>query len=168
MLPSSHLSQSETPLWLPFSSTYGVFRKGEEWREIHFGFTERIKSCPGFWWYGLRARKRDTCILSAERLMPWKHIFVRGKISYVGEVTALISKVIFRVLFLFSTSCVLVADRPRWELKWEWIGLEVLHQSLTQVWSVGHAAHFSRAAYVFGFRWTTNRPQIIWLWMSDS
>lgn len=45
--PSPHLSQNETSLWPPFSSTRGVFRK-EDSEKNTFAFTNCMKSCTGF------------------------------------------------------------------------------------------------------------------------
>lgn len=45
--PSPHLSHNETPLWLPFSSTRGVFGEREKQKST-FAFTICMKSWPGF------------------------------------------------------------------------------------------------------------------------
>lgn len=46
--PSPHLSQNETPLWLPFSSTHGVFSGKRDSEKNTFAFTNCMKPCPGF------------------------------------------------------------------------------------------------------------------------
>lgn len=46
--PSPHLSQNETPLWLPFSSTHVECSGKGRVKRSTFSLTNCMKSCPGF------------------------------------------------------------------------------------------------------------------------